>query len=119
DEVLILNAGYQIPYNNNSGKDLIWTAQLWDYKDNSFKKIWQEHFSGVNIGGVNFNNDSFKNGVSAGDLDGIAGDEIIISPFPDMYVFTYSDGEIKPIWFYEFALTNEAIVHDFDKNGKN
>lgn len=118
-EILIFNAGYQIPYNFNSGKEFVWTAQVWSFVDGKFKKIWQELFTGVKLGSVNLKSNGYKNGVSAGDLDGKPGDEIIISPFPDLYVFTYKNGKIEPMWYYEFALTNDALVHDFDGNGRS
>ncbi|TNE33234.1 hypothetical protein EP342_04000, partial [bacterium] len=118
-EIIVLNAGYQIPFNSSSGKDLLWTAQIWDFQNGSFKKIWTKLFSGVKIGSVNLNSNGYKNGVSCGDLDGIPGDEIIISTFPDLYVFKYVNSEIKPIWYYQYALTNDAIVFDFDGNGRN
>lgn len=119
DEIIVLNAGYQIPYNSTSGKDLLWTAQIWDYVNGSFKTIWSKLFTGVKIGSVNLNNNGYKNGVSCGNLDGIPGDEIIISTFPDLYVFKYENSEIKPIWYYQYALTNDAMVFDFDGNGRN
>ena len=118
-EILIFNAGYQIPYNFNSGKELVWTAQLWDFKEGTYRKIWQELFTGVKLGSVNLNSNGYKNGVSCGDLDGIPGDEIIISPFPDLYVFKYENDNIRPFWYYEYALANDALVNDFDNNGRN
>lgn len=118
-EFLVLNAGYQIPFNSGSGKELVWTAQLWDNINGTYKKIWQELFTGVKLGSVNLNSNGYKNGVSCGDLDGKPGEEIIISPFPDLYVFKYENDKIRPIWYYEFALTNDALVNDFDGNGRN
>ncbi|PKL79775.1 MAG: hypothetical protein CVV25_06585 [Ignavibacteriae bacterium HGW-Ignavibacteriae-4] len=118
-EFLVLNAGIQKAYNSNSGKELVWTAQLWDYKDNEFKVIWEELFSGVKLGVVNFSSNSYKNGVACGNLDGVPGDEIIISTFPDLYVFKYNNGTMRPLWYYAYSLSNSALVHDFDKNGRN
>ncbi|MFA7326433.1 MAG: S8 family serine peptidase [Candidatus Kapaibacterium sp.] len=118
-EFLVLNAGVQKAFNSNGGKELVWTAQLWDYKDKEFKVIWEELFSGVKLGVVNFSSNSYKNGVSCGDLDGVPGDEIIISTFPDLYVFKYNNGTMRPLWYYAYTLSNSALVHDFDKNGRN
>lgn len=118
-EFLVLNAGVQKAFNNNGGKELLWTAQLWDYNNNEFKVIWEELFSGVKLGVVNFASNAYKNGVSCGNLDNTPGDEIIISTFPDLYVFKYSNESVTPLWHYSFALTNSAIVHDFDGNGRN
>jgi len=118
-EFLVLNAGVQKAFNNNGGKDLIWTAQLWDFENNEFKVIWEQLFSGVKLGVVNLTSNSYKNGVSCGDLDGIPGDEIIISTFPDLYVFKYENEEMKPLWYYAYTLSNTALVNDFDKNGRN
>ena len=118
-EFLVLNAGVQKAYNSNGGKELVWTAQLWDYKDNDFNVIWEELFSGVKLGVVNFSSNSYKNGVACGNLDGVPGDEIIISTFPDLYVFKYNNGTMRPLWYYAYSLSNSALVHDFDKNGRN
>ena len=118
-EFLILNAGVQKAYNDKGGKELVWTAQLWDYQNKNFKVIWEELFTGVKLGVVNSSSNSYKNGVSCGNLDGLPGDEIIISTFPDLYVFKYDNGTMKPLWYYAYTLTNSALVHDFDKNGRN
>lgn len=118
-EILVLNAGVQKAYNSKGGKDLVWTAQLWDYKNKDFKVIWEELFTGVKLGVVNFTSNAYKNGVASGNLDGIPGDEIIISTFPDLYVFKYDSGTMRPLWYYANTLTNSALVHDFDKNGRN
>lgn len=118
-EILVLNAGVQKVFNSKGGKELVWTAQLWKFEDNQFKVIWEELFTGVKLGVVNFSSNSYKNGVSCGDLDGESRDEIIISIFPDLYVFKFDNGAMRPIWYYAYALSNSAIVHDFDKNGRN
>jgi hypothetical protein len=59
-EFLVLNAGVQKAFNNNGGKDLIWTAQLWDFENNEFKVIWEQLFSGVKLGVVNLTSNSYK-----------------------------------------------------------
>lgn len=118
-EILTLNAGYQIPFSYTSGKDLYWTAQIWGYTNGQFKILWQKLFSGVKLGTVNLQSNSYKNGVSSGDLDSKKGDEFVISIFPDMYVFKYEGNAVRPLWYYQYALSNDALVYDFDGNGRN
>lgn len=118
-EILVLNAGYQLPYNFTSGKDLLWTAKIWSYNGEEFESIWQESFSGVKIGPVNNNNNGYKNGVITGNMDGRIGDEIAISVFPDLYVFKYDGSTMQPFWYYGNTLSHDGIVYDFDDNGTN
>jgi subtilisin family serine protease len=118
-EILTLNAGYQIPFNYNSGKQLLWTAQIWDYVNGKFVMSWQKLFSGVKLGAVNLNSNGYKNGVSCGNVDGVKGDEFVISVFPDAYVFRYDGETIRPMWYYQYALSNDALIYDFDGNGRN
>lgn len=118
-EILILNAGYQLPYNFSSGKDLLWTAKLWSHNGNDFESIWQESFFGVKIGPVNNNNNGYKNGVITGNMDGRIGDELAISVFPDLYVFKYDGTTMQPFWHYGNTLSHDGLVFDFDDNGIN
>jgi len=118
-EILVLNAGYQLPYNFSSGKDLLWTAKLWSYNGNDFESIWQELFFGVKIGAVNNLLNGYKNGVITGNMDGRIGDELAISVFPDLYVFKYDGNTMQPFWHYGNTLSHDGLVFDFDDNGKN
>jgi hypothetical protein len=118
-EILVLNAGYQMPYNFTSGKDLLWTAKIWSFNGEDFESIWQKSFSGVKIGPVNNNNNGYKNGVVTGNMDGRIGDEIAISVFPDLYVFKYDGTTMQPFWHYGNTQSHDGMVFDFDDNGLN
>jgi subtilisin family serine protease len=82
---------------------------------NAYKHVWREKFYGVRYGG------SYRNGVSAGNIDTRAGEEVIIAAFPNLYAFTWDSlqNSLKPFWATYPAYTNTAIIHDFDKNGVN
>lgn len=98
-----------------------WTFKVIKYAgNNTYKTIWQDKFYGVRQGFTQ-GYAGFRNGVSAGDLNGDGADEIIISTFPNLYVFTMDkvSGKIKPFWYYPQTLSNTALVADFDGNGRN
>ena len=79
-------------------------------------RIDEEVFANVRAGFIPSLGVSYRNGVSAGDVNNDGNDEFIISAFPNLYILTYNDG-VKPLWIYKNTLSNSAIVHDFDNNG--
>lgn len=98
----------------NAGK-VIWTFRLYKSdKDNNYKVVWEDQFSGVQVV------QPTENGVAGGDIDNIPGDEFIISKFPDYYVFKWDKDSDKavPFWWYPQANTSNTIIKDFDGNGR-
>lgn len=92
----------------------IWTFRLLKSDaPNSYKTIWQDNFYGVRVG------TAYANGVAAGDLDGVPGDEIALFPFPNVYVMRWDKvaSAFQPLWYSPFQYSNTAIIYDFDANG--
>lgn len=117
---LILNYGERVLFNEIGSGRSIWTARLYKNDgDNSFYKFWEKEFVGVRDGVFGLNPFSYKNGVSAGNLDNEAGDEIVISTFPNLYIFKINDKSLEAIYHNEAALSNATMIYDFDQNSIN
>ncbi len=82
---------------------------------NAYKEVWTDHFNSSRYGKPYFN------GIAAGDLDGIRGQEIALSLFPSLYVFRWSASKktLEPFWYHDNAWSNSPMIADFDGNGKN
>jgi hypothetical protein len=120
-EIIHMFAESEVLFQNNEAPSNIWTARvLKSNGHNRYEEIWKEHFYGVKQGFVRtlF---SYRNGISSGDLDGEPGDEIIFSPFPNLYVYRYNkqSKEFEKFWWYPSTLSNSALVADIDGNGMN
>ena len=117
---LNLNYGEKILFNENGASRAIWTARLFKNNgDNSFEKVWSKEFIGVRDGIFGRNDFSYKNGVSAGNLDSEQGDELVISTFPNLYIFKINGNNVEGIYHNENAFSNTSMIYDFDKNGLN
>ncbi len=113
-EILIGDFGTTIPYGSNNDGVPIWYFRLLKSTGpNKYDYVWKDYFYGVRIGS------DYKEGVAAGNLDNKPGDEIIISAFPNLYVFQWNKNNMEPLWWYPYSFSNDAIVYDFDKNGVN
>ncbi len=103
------------------------THNIWSYRilqstaANSYDIVWTGHISGVRAGFIPSLKISYKNGVACGDIDSRPGDEIVLSTFPNLHVFSWDDSskEMEPLWRYGSAYSNSALIHDFDGNGIN
>ncbi|MBK9248986.1 MAG: S8 family serine peptidase [Ignavibacteria bacterium] len=98
---------YEVPF---------WTFKLYkSLSANTYRAVWTEQVYGVRAGL------EYQSGVSAGDVDRQKGDEIIVAPFPNLYVFKWKDSlkTLVPLWNYSGSYTSSPIIHDFDKNGRN
>ncbi len=92
----------------------MWTYLLLDLDGGTPDTIWSDHFYGLRV------STGFRNGVAAGQLDDLPGEEFAIAGFPNLFIFGRdADGAIAPRWHYPSALTNAALIHDFDGNGRN
>ncbi|MCL5992149.1 MAG: S8 family serine peptidase, partial [Bacteroidetes bacterium] len=112
-EILVGNYGSNFLYEKNYVGEPLWRFRvLKGIADNTYEFIWTDYIYGVRAGL------HYKEGISSGNLDGKPGDEIIISAFPNLYVFTYKN-KIEPLWWYPYSYSNDAIIYDFDKNGVN
>ncbi len=107
--------GSQILYDYTNAGKVIWTFRLYKSESNNkYKSIWEDQFAGVQV------IQPTENGVSAGDIDNVPGDEIIISKFPDYYIFRWDavKNTLMPLWWYPSANTGNSLVYDFDGNGR-
>lgn len=99
----------------------VWVLRvLKSESENEYKEIAKEYFSGVRAG--NAKGDVwYRNGIGAGDLTADGRAEIAVSVMPELYVLSYDDESKKlmPIWHYPQALSNTAVIYDFDDNGIN
>ncbi len=94
----------------------VWTFRLFKADSiNRYRLIWQEQFSGVKYG------KPYYNGVAAGHLDHRVGQELVLSLFPNIYVFTANDSNtsLVPMWYHAGAWSNSAMIGDLDGNGTN
>ncbi len=115
-----LNYGDSELFNERGSGRSLWTARLFKSSGNNvFQEVWKESFHGVRDGLFGQFPISYKNGVTAGNLDEDFGDEIIVSVFPNLYIFKIDDSGVKPLFHYDDAVTNSTIIYDFDNNGKN
>lgn len=94
----------------------VWTFRL-IAKDSSkgFHEIWRERFYGVRYGRP------YYNGVAAGPLDSKSGEEVVLSLYPNIYVFHFDSvtKRMMPLWYAGGAWSNSAMITDMDGNGKN
>ena len=119
-EIAIANFGTEPVFGGRVNAEPVWSLKILKSKGiNNYGYIFGEYFYGVKQGstpaGV-----FFRNGISAGNI-GTRGDAVLMSPFPNMYIFVWdeTDRKMKPFWYYPAAFANSAIIYDFDKNGIN
>lgn len=106
---------------NELGENEIWTYSVFQFDENNkIKKIFEDDIYGVRISNLEVGF-FFRNGITAGNLDNEKGDEVIIATFPNLYILKWDieNKKLVPMWSYPASLTNNAIVFDVDKNGKN
>lgn len=107
---------YSAPEFNN---DREYSPPIWAYKllkstaPNMYEVVWEDRFYGVRVGTL------YANGVSAGELDGQPGEEIVLLPFPNLYVLHWDKvtSTFRPLWYSPFQYSNTALTYDFDGNG--
>ena len=106
---------YQSPEINN---DREYAAPFWTFSflrsesNDHFTEFHQEKFFGVRAGL------DYRNGISAGNVDGMPGDEVILCLFPNLYVFGKNNNAIECKWYYPNSYSNGAVIADFDGNGQ-
>lgn len=87
---------------------------------NNYGYLWNDYIWGVRSGKV-YGSIFFRNGIASGNIDGQKGDELIVSTFPNLYIFKWNKEKerMDNIWRYPASFSNSAIIYDFDKNGIN
>jgi subtilisin family serine protease len=100
-----------------SNTDREYETPLWSFKllrsvgPNQYEVAWQDYSYGVRPP------NPYKSGVAVGNIDNRPGDECIIIAFPNVFVFTWKEDTLQPFWYFPTALSNTAIIHDFNGNG--
>lgn len=119
-EIIQLSAGTRFLFSRDLPVKNIWYLRVFGYDSGEYKQLTDYVFFGTREGYILRLGFSYRNGLGAGNIDNILGDEVIISVFPNLYVLGFDDNlNPKPMWHYPFALSNKVIVDDFDENGIN
>jgi hypothetical protein len=108
-----MNSGSNLNFKMNEVGEPVWNIRIWNYTKRGYSLLHEDFIYGVRGGS------SYSNGVAGGNIDSIPGDELVISTFPNFYVFKYDKAKKKlnPLWLYPYSFANTALIHDFDKNG--
>lgn len=119
-EILILSYGSTSLYGIENGDNTVWSLRFYKKVEDIYKILHTEYFWDVKSGATS-NGISFRNGIASGDVDDDNIDEIIVTTFPNLYVFKWNNeiNKLNPIWYYPNAMSNSAIIYDFNKNGIN
>ncbi|MBX3042934.1 MAG: S8 family serine peptidase [Candidatus Kapabacteria bacterium] len=121
-EIMHAYAGSVKLFNENEVGTPLWTVRLLrsTAPDSYEKEFWSDNIYGVRLGATR-QGVFFRNGASFGDLNMDGKDEIVLSAFPNLYVWTWdsTNSNMKPFWYYPTTLSNTAVIHDFDGNGVN
>lgn len=120
-EILHGSYGSNILHSKFGTSDPVWRFRVIKSNGaNKYSTIWQEFFVPVRDGSTR-QGFFYRNGVSAGNLDNEPGDEIVLLPFPNLYVLKWNKQENKfeNMWYYPSTLSNSALIADLDGNGIN
>lgn len=120
-EIIMFNYGSNILFDQDEGGDVIWQLKI--LKSNGpydYYTLYNDYFYGVRSGSTR-SGVYYRNGMTCGNVDGIAGDELILSSYPNLYVLKWDKErkQLLPLWWYPYAFANEALINDFDKNNIN
>lgn len=119
DEIISLNNGSSGIFGNVSSLDRFWRIRVYEATSGLYQKTIDKYIYGVQSGFLGNTGIVYRNGLSGGELNGKEGDELVVSTFPNLYVFTFDKGDLKPIWHLPNAISNSAVIHDFNGNGIN
>lgn len=121
-EIMHSYAGSQKLFNQYEIGTPLWTVSLIrSSSPNTYEKeFWSENIYGVKMGATP-KGAFFRNGSSSGDLNMDGKDEIVLSAFPNLYIWSWdsTSDSMKPMWYYPTTLSNSAVIYDFDGNGTN
>jgi subtilisin family serine protease len=119
DEIIHLSSGSRYLYGEDAAVKSVWYLKVYSYENNEYKILADEVFFGVRSGFISRLGISYRNGIASGNIDGVPGDEILISTFPNLYALKFNDNVLKPFWYTTNVLSNDILVEDFDGNGIN
>ncbi|MGA0044831.1 MAG: S8 family serine peptidase [Candidatus Kapaibacteriota bacterium] len=107
-----------VPDDPNAGADLEYGRQLWSWcvyrspRSDAYDTLWHDYFNGVRYGS------GYRNGLGAGQLDDVPGDEVILCVFPRLYVFSLRNGRMVPRLYTTGAASPRMLTYDVDNNGR-
>ncbi len=86
---------------------------------NVLQTLWTGQFHGVDDGTSYGLFTRAQNSLSAGEVDGRKGDELILALFPEVTVLTWDPTALTmaPIWMLPMANTNTVVVSDINGDG--
>jgi len=128
DATDFVTAGYFLDSNNSSfmigthtdestNLESEFDARFWSYfhygseSDNNYTKIQR-----INIFGY-ADVREFDSGISTGEDNNQTTDYVILSAFPDLYIFQSNGDSLVPKWYYNEIQSNKVVVHDYNNNG--
>jgi hypothetical protein len=120
-EIITLGSGGKALFGLDEPAESIWTLRIYKSINTKEYSVTKEHIYGVRSGYISNLGFSYRNGIASSNVDNIAGDEIVVSTFPNLYIFKWDaiKQNLKPFWYYPSVFSNSAFVYDFDKNGIN
>ncbi|MDC1067840.1 S8 family serine peptidase [Candidatus Kapabacteria bacterium] len=119
DEIISLNNGSSGIFPETQSSDRFWRLRVFKSTNGLYTRYINKYIYGVQDGLLGNTGISYKNGLAVGDLNDKTGEEIVVSTFPNLYVLTLKGDDLEPIWHVPNALSNSAIIYDFNKNGVN
>ena len=116
DELLLV---YRAPLFRNDEREYeppVWTIRLMAFDDQgNGREMTREEVAWVR------GDTDFRTGGAVGELDGEPGEEIVLSIFPNLYLFRWDTPleRMKPFWWRGGSIINQPIIRDFDKDLTN
>lgn len=101
----------------NQASDRYFKLKVYQLNGDKYQENKQLEQTFINLR-TNFDDTAFRFSVSGGDIDGKKGDEVIITAFPNLYIYKYLDNSLKPYFYHNRVLSAMPVVYDIDKNGK-
>jgi len=121
EDFILMTNGNQSLFGKTTDNDNIWLIEVFNYIDYELIKIAEQKIWGVREGYIPSIQLSFRNGLNAGNIDNNSSDEIIVSVFPNLYVFNWNviTNKLEAKWFFPMTIANSSLIYDFDDNGVN
>jgi subtilisin family serine protease len=93
----------------------VWTISLYSwFPDGGFRRRWTTHVAGVRYG------IGYRNGIDVANVMPTGGNEVIVSLFARLYVFSWNATRAQPeaAWYRADAVTPRIVVLDTDNDNR-
>lgn len=93
-----------------------WDVRIYSFdSDGTSSLLWSDRIAFVRP------TNQLRSSIEVADLDGRAGDEVILSFFPNLYILRWDSTtkRIHPFWWKSGTVGNRPIVADFNRDGTN